>query len=883
MGSEDRIVENIRSVAEILVYGDQHTEQLFDYFCEKNILALFIGILEETHCSNAIKIQIIQTVSIIAQNIRSEISLYYILSNNHVNRLITHPFNFADEEVVAFYISFLKTLSLKLNPETIQLFFNDRLNTLPLYEEAIKFFEHPEGMVRTAVRTITLNVYRIDDPIMRTFVTQGPPARYFEDVVRNIHHSCRLLYLQTIRFEQVAEAAVERKNSVEATQNVRSTLLKLEVGMTELQDHFVYIEDILALKFKDIEVVTIDAVTAYLFWPLVISSLLPSSQPFNQLEDMAVEELHSLGIQPESLQRASTSNPGALLSLFLLAQAVFAISNPRLLNQLVETLFRPSLKRKVVRVESKDIFEMKNNDHENSELEVPEFLLYHMNENSSDATNGKDVSKLNKSNPICAAFYSYLASQDERLILGAICVLYAVSNNAAVSKDLMDVCNLSSARQRRANKLLNRLTNPSLTSRQAPSVETAEPRPRNSSVPTPVPPSSKLTLPQPDEDQEPLNGKSISAAEELSHGVLVETEKPVQMSQQFEHQKNGTVLYDYPQEIVTILLQILERHTPVRPLTQRAIAKLLVRLALDENGPSPVLKPEHLKQLEFAYTMSVDRVVAYMDVLEPEMFLHLFRQTWKSVQAGPLRVEHILNQPSHLLPLKHMKAKNNIAWQDVQELVPLEARDPVGPLEDATHAINSCIVLRLLRSSMLKEPNSKLAGLCSEQKEVKVNAKINIESCEYVKVRVVGAFSKEGSTMSEAYMVLAHDSLILVDPDKGRKGKGITRSISPLQYINIGIDHLDPRQIHLCIHSQGPIGWARREKDLPEPVKTMLGEESKQPTVVDDIKVQRWFITLLFYDHATSTWAREDLQRAIDLTRKRKLDAIRKVLVEGAR
>lgn len=30
----------------------------------------------------------------------------------------------------------------------------------PLYTEAIKFFNHSESMVRIAVRTITLNVYR---------------------------------------------------------------------------------------------------------------------------------------------------------------------------------------------------------------------------------------------------------------------------------------------------------------------------------------------------------------------------------------------------------------------------------------------------------------------------------------------------------------------------------------------------------------------------------------------------------------------------------------------------------------------------------------------------------------------------------------------------
>jgi hypothetical protein len=58
------------------------------------------------------------------------IVLDYLLSNNHVNELITHKFDFAenskvsDDELLAYYISLLKTLSLKLNPNTIQFFFN---------------------------------------------------------------------------------------------------------------------------------------------------------------------------------------------------------------------------------------------------------------------------------------------------------------------------------------------------------------------------------------------------------------------------------------------------------------------------------------------------------------------------------------------------------------------------------------------------------------------------------------------------------------------------------------------------------------------------------------------------------------------------------------
>jgi len=42
-----------------------------------------------------------------------------------VNSIIVHKFDFSDEEVMAYYISFLKTLSLKLNAHTIHFFYNE--------------------------------------------------------------------------------------------------------------------------------------------------------------------------------------------------------------------------------------------------------------------------------------------------------------------------------------------------------------------------------------------------------------------------------------------------------------------------------------------------------------------------------------------------------------------------------------------------------------------------------------------------------------------------------------------------------------------------------------------------------------------------------------
>ena len=71
----------------------------------------------------ALVLQVLQTLYILIQNLRSKTALYYICSNNHVNDLVTLSFDFEDEEVLGYYINLLKSISLQLTTKTAQFFF----------------------------------------------------------------------------------------------------------------------------------------------------------------------------------------------------------------------------------------------------------------------------------------------------------------------------------------------------------------------------------------------------------------------------------------------------------------------------------------------------------------------------------------------------------------------------------------------------------------------------------------------------------------------------------------------------------------------------------------------------------------------------------------
>ncbi|KAA6427346.1 MAG: hypothetical protein FRX49_02011, partial [Trebouxia sp. A1-2] len=190
--NRDAIVETLRSIAELMVWGDQHDPKFLDYFLENNILQHFTHILQQrSNRRGEVAVQVLQTLSMLIQNIQSKTAIFYLFSNNHINEVVGMRFDFENEEVLGHYITLLKSISLKLNNNTVQFFFSNGL--FPLYTEAVKLINHRDGMVRTAVRTLTLKVYHIRDPAVQSFVISQPANHYFTRLASYVADQCQVL------------------------------------------------------------------------------------------------------------------------------------------------------------------------------------------------------------------------------------------------------------------------------------------------------------------------------------------------------------------------------------------------------------------------------------------------------------------------------------------------------------------------------------------------------------------------------------------------------------------------------------------------------------------------------------------------------------------
>lgn len=295
------LVETIRSITEILIWGDQNDSSVFDFFLEKNMFAFFLNILRQKS-GRYVCVQLLQTLNILFENISHETSLYYLLSNNHVNSIIVHKFDFSDEEIMAYYISFLKTLSLKLNNHTVHFFYNEHTNDFALYTEAIKFFNHPESMVRIAVRTITLNVYKVslDNQHMLHYIRDKTAVPYFSNLVWFIGS-------HVIELDKCVQTDQEHRNRG-----------KLSDLVAEHLDHLHYLNDILTINCEFLNDVLTDHLLNRLFLPLYVFSLVCPEQS----EDRKI-------------------NPQ--VSLNLLSQVFLIIHYQPLVNSLAEVIFNGDL------------------------------------------------------------------------------------------------------------------------------------------------------------------------------------------------------------------------------------------------------------------------------------------------------------------------------------------------------------------------------------------------------------------------------------------------------------------------------------------------------------------------------------------------------------
>ena len=261
---ESKLETNITEICKLisligtyLVKGEStnttESELIFDTFCTKDFMKLLVKY--SSFNKYQINLEIIKTFSFLMINIKNTKYLYYFFSKNLLNGIINKDYSKYDEDFLSYYINFLKSLSLRLDEVSVQLFYDEKKNSFPIIENVTRLYNHRDSMIRNVVRNIILNILKIKCVNIQDHFTELPSISYLANLACHLRDIC-----------------IKINNDIE-NKNVSN----LQYLYDDLIDEATYIDDLLNLNLNKINYIIINSVFYYFIIPVILGSLSESS------------------------------------------------------------------------------------------------------------------------------------------------------------------------------------------------------------------------------------------------------------------------------------------------------------------------------------------------------------------------------------------------------------------------------------------------------------------------------------------------------------------------------------------------------------------------------------------------------------------------------
>ncbi|XP_018612762.1 protein CLEC16A isoform X2 [Scleropages formosus] len=744
------LVETIRSITEILIWGDQNDSSVFDFFLEKNMFAFFLNILRQKS-GRYVCVQLLQTLNILFENISHETSLYYLLSNNHVNSIIVHKFDFSDEEIMAYYISFLKTLSLKLNNHTVHFFYNEHTNDFALYTEAIKFFNHPESMVRIAVRTITLNVYKVDNQHMLHYIRDKTAVPYFSNLVWFIGS-------HVIELDKCVQTDEEHKNRG-----------KLSDLVAEHLDHLHYLNDILIINCEFLNDVLTDHLLNRLFLPLYVYSLVGNEQ----------DKFLSLGPRHAPLLHLSTSLPAQpedrkispQVSLYLLSQVFLIIHYQPLVNSLAEVILDGDLS--VFSVSSEQDAQKSTSSASVRRFTKPAESLERSLEISRQRGRKRTQKRPNYKN-VGEEDEGNKESEEGADSPDRAKATEASSKGAKTSGDMeeiemvvMEKCKISE---------LSALTEQNITDEEKTAAAAAGADGQRS---RPFLDMVYNALDCTVDDYYALFVLCLLYAMSHSRGINPQLLERIQLPVQQQERSNYSQVL--AERLICVMNQAAQPDGKVRLATLELSCLLLKHSVM--SASSCIIKDVHLACLEGAREESLHLLRRFYK--GEEIFLDMFEDEYRTMTNKPLNVEYLMMDASILLPPTGTPLTG----------IDFVKRLPCGDVERTRRAIRVFFMLRSLSLHLQGEPETQLP-LTRPEDLIKTDDVLDLNNSDLIACMVV---TKDGS-QAQRFLAVDVYQMSLVEPDSKRLGWGVVKFAGLLQDMQVSGVEDDSRALNITIH-----------------------------------------------------------------------------------
>ena len=246
---KNKFIQKIETIAEFLIESEKNNPEIFNLFKQKCIIERFYEIAIKKN--RDLNLQIIKSFSLIISNISNEENINFILQSNLINEILILENENIDNDYLYYYINFIKSLLLKINENTIEFFFHKENNTFPIFINTLKFYNHPDQMVRNVVRNIFLTILKLNNKFCLNYICNLPVLSYFNFLI------CRMRDMIKTYDKKLEKEKIEDANFLH----------------DEIINDIIYLQDIFSLNLEKINFILTNCIFYYII-PEICNSFI---------------------------------------------------------------------------------------------------------------------------------------------------------------------------------------------------------------------------------------------------------------------------------------------------------------------------------------------------------------------------------------------------------------------------------------------------------------------------------------------------------------------------------------------------------------------------------------------------------------------------------
>ena len=261
---ENKIDTALDSLSEILLLNKENNpnqnneiKDVIKYFCDQKIIEAIISITQ--FHNKDINLKIIKYLSIIISNSENIIIkndnlikynfFDYLCDKGYINQIIINLSNIQeeqDDDFLSYYINFLKTISNKININSIKLIFHLVYNKFPLLDKILMLLNNDDIMIRNSARNIFLALIKLNYIPLIEYLCDIPRITIFIFIVQKIKTNVLLM---------ISLKNNDNKFYLEKTKELKEKII----------EDLLFVQDILSIKIEKINYVLINCLFSILF------------------------------------------------------------------------------------------------------------------------------------------------------------------------------------------------------------------------------------------------------------------------------------------------------------------------------------------------------------------------------------------------------------------------------------------------------------------------------------------------------------------------------------------------------------------------------------------------------------------------------------------